>query len=85
MILEIRVGSHEDTESLFLGGVEQLAVLERGPAALVNRDHLVLPQEPPQRDRSPLAEQYAHLGRSQGAARCVDIKMAVGQIGRAHV
>ena len=34
-------------------------------------DYLMLRQEPPQRDRSTLVEQYAHSGNSQGAPRRV--------------
>ena len=64
LILQVRISGDEDTEPFFLGVVEQLPVLEFGPAALVSRHYLVLRQNPLKWDRSTLVEQYAHSGGS---------------------
>jgi hypothetical protein len=67
LVFEVRVGCHEDSETFFLGSIQQLAVLQGGPATLMGGDYLMLRQEPPQWDRSALVKQYAHSGNSQGA------------------
>ena len=71
MVFEVRVGCHEDSETFFFGSVQQLAVLQGGPATLMGGDYLMLRQEPPQWDRSTLVKQYAHSSNSQGAPRRV--------------
>ena len=69
MILEVRVGGHKDSEAFLLSGVEQLAVLELGPATFVGSYDLMPCQHPPQRNGSALVKEHAHLGRGQGATR----------------
>jgi len=47
LILQIRVGSRKNRESFFLGGVEQLSVLELRPASLVSGYYFMLGKHPP--------------------------------------
>lgn len=67
LVPKVRVGRNQKRESFALGRVEQLAVSQRRPAALVGGGDLVLLQGVAQRDRSSLIEEYAHLGWSQRA------------------
>ena len=66
-MLQVHVGRNKNRKPFLLGRVEQLAVLQSGPALFVSSRDVVLRQELPQRDRSTLVKQYAHLGRGQSA------------------
>ena len=68
-MLEVGVSGHQNRESLTFGGVEQSAILELGPSALVGGNNLVLREYRPQRNGSALIEEDAHLCWSQGATR----------------
>ena len=60
LILQVQIGRHEHLEARLLGGIEQLAVLFRGPSALVGGDDIVMPQPLAQGNRRALVEQQAH-------------------------
>jgi hypothetical protein len=47
LILEVCVGRYKDGETFLLSSVEQLSVLELGPAPLVSGYYLMLSQQPP--------------------------------------
>lgn len=65
------ISGHQYAEPLEFGRIQQLAVLQPRPAALERRGDFMLRQGIAQRDRRPLVEQDAHLGRSQRTACCV--------------
>lgn len=71
LILQIQIGRDQHAETICLGSVEQLAILEPCPAALVGRGHVVFWQKLPQRRRRSLIEEDAHSSRGQGAERSV--------------
>jgi hypothetical protein len=70
-MLQVPIGRQEHFESSLFGSVEELAVLQRRPAAFVSSRDLVIRQSLAQRRRSPLIKQDTHSGRRQRASRRV--------------
>ena len=68
MVSEARVGRDKDLEAFALSRIEQLTILEHGPAAFISGRDFVLRQCFTQRDWCALVEKYAHSGRRQRAA-----------------
>lgn len=68
LVLQVGVGCNQRVEPFLFGGVQQLAIRQLRPAALVGRDDLMLRQRATQRFGRALVEQYAHLGRGKRAA-----------------
>ena len=69
LVSEARVGCDKNLEAFTFGYVEQLAILERGPAAFVSGGNVVLRQEFTQRNRCALIEKDTHSNWRQRAAR----------------
>ena len=67
LVPEARVGRNQECKAFALSRVQQLAVLQRRPAALIGSGDFVLRQPIPQWNGSTLVEQDAHLRGSQGA------------------
>jgi len=67
LILELRVSGDEYLEAFLLRRIQQLAVLQPRPVALVRGRYFVMRQRLTQRDRGSLVEKYAHLSGGQCA------------------
>ena len=63
LIPQVSVGSNEQFETVGLGGIEQEAIGQLRPAALICGDDLMPGQVAPQRNWSTLIEKNAHLRR----------------------
>ncbi len=67
LVSKLRVGGDQERKSFALGRIEQLAVAQLRPAALVGGGDFVLRQRLAQERGSTLVKQYAHSGGSQRA------------------
>jgi hypothetical protein len=68
LVPQVGVGCDQRLEPFFLGGVQQLAICQLRPTALVGGDDFMLRQHATQWFGRALIEQYAHLGRGERAA-----------------
>ena len=67
-MLQVGVRCDQHTEAFLLGDIEQLAVLQLRPAALVGSDDFIFRKGAPQRFGLSLIEQDAHLCSGKRAA-----------------